>query len=134
MATPTSKASARMKTTTVASIAISLPRGISFSRNVVKIRMPHQPSSRPMRALQMVSSRLSVTSWRVTRQRPAPSAISGGQLLHADTGARQRQVRDVHGADEEHEKDAAPQQVERALDVSHDFILQSETPPCEIRR
>jgi hypothetical protein len=53
----------------------------------------------------------------------APCRADGmtrGQLLHPPARAHERQVRDVHRRDQQHEQRATPQQVEHRLHVAHD--------------
>ena len=74
------------------------------------------PSAPPMSD----STRLSVSSWRTTRPRPAPSADADRQLARAHRGARQQQVGDVGAADEQHEADDAEEQHRRESQIAAD--------------
>ena len=57
---------------------------------------------------------------------PRAERVARRQLLHARARAHEHQVRDVHGADQQHEHDAAPEQVQRAAQVLHEEVLQRQ--------
>ncbi len=59
------------------------------------------------------STRLSVSSWRMMRRRPAPSAERTASSRVRTRGARQQQVGDVGAADQQHESDDAEKQHRR---------------------
>ena len=82
-------------------------------------RRPRRASSRPRRAAGGARMTLSVSSWRTSRPRPAPSAAADRHLALARRGARQQQVRHVRAGDQQHE--ARPRRAARA-------------PPCGCRR
>ncbi len=83
---------------------------------------PHQGADRPRRDQQSDERRripeirrLSVTSCRTIRPRPAPERGADGQLLLASRGARQLQMRDVDAGDEEHDADGGEKRPEGGL-------------------
>ena len=55
---------------------------------------------------------------------PGAERVTRRQLLHARARADEHQVGDVHGADEQHEHHAAPEQIERAAQVPDEVLLQ----------
>ena len=70
------------------------------------------------------SSTVSVSSCARDPREPGAERVPRRQLLHARARADEHQVGDVDGADEQHEDDAAPEQVERAAQVAHQVVLQ----------
>ena len=56
------------------------------------------------------------------------------QLLGTQRGARQRQVRDIQRAHEEHERCAAPKKIKRSRHVADEDVLQRAPRVCGNRR
>ena len=80
-------------------------------------------SARPATPPRLPSSRLSVTSWRISRPRLAPSAARKPSSRCAHRAARQQQVGDVHAGDEQHERDGAGEHAKRRADLVHHLFV-----------
>ena len=71
------------------------------------------------------SSRLSVSSWRTSRNRPAPMRGANRRArARARRFAREQQVRDVRAGDEQDERDRALHDEQHAPVASHEVIVQ----------
>ena len=72
--TPVSTEASSVKPSTVPSTPISLPRGIKEWLKLSSSSTPHTASSKPSPPPTRARNMLSVSNWRTSRQRPAPSA------------------------------------------------------------
>ena len=77
------------------------------------------------------SSTLSVSNWRTSDARSAPSADSNRDFLHARRRAREQQIRDVRARDQQHEPDSAEQHEQRRSNLAgrHLVIVRSLQRP-----
>jgi hypothetical protein len=59
--------------------------------------------------------------------------VTRRHLTLAARRSHHHQVREVHAPDHEHEEHAAPQQIQRALDVANEIVLQQDRHRPEFR-
>jgi hypothetical protein len=70
------------------------------------------------------SSTLSVSSWRMMRARPAPSAERMANSRLRPGGADQQKIGDVGAGDEQHQADCAQQDQQRLARIADDGVAQ----------
>ena len=121
---PASSESATLNRSTVPSMLTVAARGRSGGATAISARTPHDPSSKPAAPPARDSSKLSASSWRTSRQRPAPSAERHRDLTGACCRTREQQVRDVDAGDQEHEADRAEENQQRPLHAFHHRVQQ----------
>src|ERR1017187_7572509 len=106
---PVATETARVKTMTKGSMAISVERGRLPGTAASTSLVPQRASSRPIAAPPRDSRTLSVNNWRTTRPRSAPERGANGELTLAGAGAREQKIGDVGAGDDQHEPDGAHQ-------------------------
>jgi len=72
------------------------------------------------------SSTLSVSNWRATRSRPAPSATRTAISRCRAAARREQEVGDVRAGDEQDKRDRAQQHEQRPLHVADDLLVQAD--------
>ena len=128
--TPTSSAAAAQNATTRRSNVSVTGAGQQPLRNQRRRDAAESPRRRRASTPPMVdSTRLSVSSWRMMRRRPAPSAERTASSRVRTRGARQQQVGDVGAADQQHEADDAEEQHRREAQIAADHGIVHRLEP-----
>ena len=63
----------------------------------------------------------------------AADRVTRGQLARSAGRSHDHQIREIDASDHEHEQDAAPQQIQRTLDVAYQIVLQQHGDGTEVR-
>src|SRR6185312_12764495 len=98
--------------------------GAAATRNRVPRTARTNPAAPPPSARTM----LSVTSWRMSRPRPAPSAV----LTLARDAAHEQEVRDVRAGDQQDERHPAEQRQQRKPEAAGDPFLERHDDGAEL--
>ena len=85
---------------------------------------PNCDSNRPSAPPPTESSRLSVSSWRTRRPRPAPSATRTAISRCAVGAAHEQKVRDVRARDEQHDRDRAVEHKQQRPNRADELVAQ----------
>ena len=113
-----------VKAMTVASIATCVPCGVASRPNARQRADAGVAEREAERAAgQREQHRFGQQLARDAAE-PGAERVPRRQLLHPRARAHEHQVGDVDGADQQHEHDAAPEQVQRAAQVAHEVVLQ----------
>ncbi len=113
-----------MNPTTVQSMSIDEALGRFAMPLETSVRRIQVATPRPARPPAPARSTPSSISCRVDAEPSRAERQLRRQLTGPDARARQREVRDVEGADEQHERHAAPQQIQDAADASGERVLE----------
>ena len=125
---PVSTATASVKSSTGASIAISAVRGMASGLVATSRRRPASASPTPAAA--PASERMRALGDELDEQAAAARAERGAdrELLLPRLRSREQQVGEVRAGDEQHEPDGALQDPQRRRHVADDVVLERVVP------
>ena len=127
MPMPTTKASAMVKASTCPIEAdFRGARNVGERTGEQQLQRPRRDGETERAADDCQHDRLGE---QLTREAAAARAERGarGELFHARAGADEHQVGEVDAANQQHERDAAPQQIERPAHFAHQIGLRERT-------
>ena len=93
---------------------------------------PTRPSIAPIVPPATASSTLSVRSWRISRVRPAPSAVRSAISRWRDSARGEQQAGHVRARDEQQQRDRAAADEDRGPHVAHDLLLDRRRGAVEL--